>query len=75
MKSFRILVNILDVGTGSNDAAEIKIEIKGFLRLRKARAVTQLQVLLVPFAPALSGYWERCVGGLFGHDDYTECLI
>ncbi len=27
------LINILDVGTDSNDAAEIKIEIKGFLQL------------------------------------------
>ena len=53
------LINILDVGTGSNDAAEIKIEIKGFLQLKKPRAVTQLQDLLKPFAPALSGYWER----------------
>jgi len=68
------LINILDVGTGSNDAAEIKIEIKGFLQLKNSRAVTRLQDLLKPFAPALSGYWERCVGGLFGHEAYTECL-
>ena len=68
------LINILDVGTGSNDAAEIKIEIKGFLQLQNSRAVTRLQDLLKPFAPALSGYWERCVGGLFGHEAYTECL-
>jgi hypothetical protein len=68
------LINILDVGTGSNDAAEIKIEIKGFLQLQNSRAVTRLQDLLKPFAPALSGYWERCVGGLFGHAGYTECL-
>ena len=53
------LINILDVGTGSNDAAEIKIEIKGFLQLKNSRAVTRLQDLLKPFAPALSGYWER----------------
>ena len=68
------LINILDFGTGSNDAAEIKIEIKGFLQLQNSRAVTRLQDLLKPFAPALSGYWERCVGGLFGHEAYTECL-
>ncbi len=67
-------MNIIDVGTDSNDAAEIKIEIKGFLQLSKPRAVTQLQALLVSFAPALSGYWERCVGCLFGHAGYTECL-
>ena len=68
------LINILDIGTGSNDAAEIKIEIKGFLQLQNSRAATRLQDLLKPFAPALSGYWERCVGGLFGHAGYTECL-
>jgi hypothetical protein len=71
------LINILDVGrlgTDSNGAAEIKIEFQGYLQLRTPRAVTRLQDLLKPFAPALSGYWERCVGGLFGHDGYTECL-
>ncbi len=36
--------------------------------------MTALQKLLSPFAPALSGCWERCVGGLFGHAGYTECL-
>jgi hypothetical protein len=59
------LINILDVGTDSNDAAEIKIELQCYLQLKQARAVTGLQDLLKPFAPALSGYWERCVGGLF----------
>jgi hypothetical protein len=68
------LINILDVGTGSNDAAEIKIEFQGYLQLKTPRKVNQLQALLKPFAPALSGYWERCVGGLFGHAGYTECL-
>ena len=68
------LINILDVGADSMDAAKIKIEIRGFLQLRKPRAVTALQKLLSPFAPDLSGCWERCMGGLFGHDDYTECL-
>ena len=50
------LFNILDIGTGptgSNDAADIKIEIKGFLQLKKPRAVTRLQDLLKPFAPAI----------------------
>jgi hypothetical protein len=68
------LINILDVGTGFNDAAEIKIEFQGYLQLKTPRKVKQLQDLLKPFAPALSGYWERCVGGLFGHEAYTECL-
>jgi hypothetical protein len=68
------LINILDVGAVSSDAVKIKIEIRGFLQLRKPRAVTALQKLLSPFAPALSGCWERCVGGLFGHAGYTECL-
>ena len=68
------LINILDVGTDSKDAAEIKIELQGYLQLKQARAVTGLQDLLKPFAPALYGYWERCVGGLFGHAGYTECL-
>jgi hypothetical protein len=60
----------------SSDAVKINIEIRGFLQLRKSRAVTALQKLLSesPFAPALSGCWERCVGGLFGHAGYTECL-
>ncbi len=68
------LINILDVGADSSDAVKIKIEIQGFLQLRKPRAVTALQKLPSPFAPALSGCWERCVGGLFGHAGYTECL-
>jgi hypothetical protein len=68
------LINILDVGTGYNDAAEIKIEFQGYLQLKTPRKVNQLQALLKPFAPALSGYWERCVGGLFGHAGYSECL-
>jgi hypothetical protein len=68
------LINILDVGAVSSDAVKIKIEIRGFLQLRKPRAVTALQKLLSPFAPALSGCWERCVGGLSGHAGYTECL-
>ena len=68
------LINILDVGTDSKDAAKIKIELQGYLQLKQARAVTGLQDLLKPFAPALSGDWERCVGGLFGHEAYTECL-
>ena len=68
------LINILDVGADSSDAVKIKIEIRGFLQLSKPRAVTALQKLLSPFAPALSGCWERCVGGLFGHSGYTECL-
>ena len=68
------LINILDVGAVCSDAVKIKIEIRGFLQLRKATAVTALQKLLSPFAPALSGCWERCVGGLFGHAGYTECL-
>ncbi len=67
------LINILDVGADSNDAVKIKIEIRGFLQLRKPRAVTALQNLLPPFAPDLSGCWERCVGGLFEHVFYTEC--
>ena len=61
------LINILDVGADFHDAVKIKIEIQGFLQLRKPRAVTVLQKLPSPFAPALSGCWERCVGGLFGH--------
>ena len=68
------LINILDVGAVSSDAVKIKIEIRGFLQLRKPRAVTALQKLLSPFAPTLYGCWERCVGGLFGHAGYTECL-
>jgi hypothetical protein len=71
------LINILDVGglgAVCSDAVKIKIEIRGFLQLRKPTAVTALQKLLSPFAPALSGCWERCVGGLFGHAGYTECL-
>ncbi len=42
------LINILDVGVDSNDAVKIKIEIRGFLQLRKPRAVTALQNLLPP---------------------------
>jgi hypothetical protein len=68
------LINILDVGADSSDAVKIEIEIRGFLQLRTATAVTALQKLLSPFAHALSGCWERCVGGLFGHAGYTECL-
>ena len=68
------LINVLDVGADSSDAVKIKIEILGFLQLRKPRAATELHKLLSPFAPALSGCWERCVGGLFGHAGYTECL-
>jgi hypothetical protein len=68
------LMNILDVGADSNDAVKIKIETQCFLQLRKPRAVTAPEKLLSPFAPALSGCWERCVGGLFGHAGYAECL-
>ena len=52
----------------------MKVEIRGFLQLQKPTKLTALQKLLSPFAPALSGCWERCVGGLFGHAGYTECL-
>ena len=58
----------------SSNAVKIKIEIWGFLQLCTAMAVTAIQKLLSPFAHALSGCWERCVGGLFGHADYTKCL-
>ncbi len=68
------LINILDVEADSNHAVKIKIEIQGFLQLRKPRAVTAHQKLLSPLAPALSGCWELCVGGLFGHAGYSECL-
>jgi hypothetical protein len=34
------LINILDVGADFSDAVKIKIEIRGFLQLRKSRAVT-----------------------------------
>ena len=68
------LINILDFEKDSNVAAGIKIEFQGYLQLKTPRKVNQLQALLKPFAPALSGYWERCVGGLFGHAGYTECL-
>ena len=37
------LINILDVGADSSDAVKMKIEIRGFLQLRKPRAVTALQ--------------------------------
>jgi hypothetical protein len=68
------LINILDVGADSSISAKTKIEIWGFLQLRKLRAVTALQKMLSPFDPVLSGCRERCVGGLFGHAGYTECL-
>ena len=67
------LVNILDFGANTNDV-KVKVEIRGFLQLQKPTKLTALQKLLSPFAPDLSGCWERCMGGLFGHDDYTECL-
>jgi hypothetical protein len=70
------LVNILDFGADTNDVKVnlVKVEIRGFLQLQKPTKLTALQKLLSPFAPALSGCWERCVGGLFGHAGYTECL-
>ena len=70
------LINILDIGPiiGEDPDGKIKIEIHEFLQLRKPRAVTALHKLLEPFVPDFSGYWERCVGGLFGHAGYTECL-
>jgi len=68
------LVNILDVGAEKIDAVKMKVEIRGFLQLQKPTKLTALQKLLSPLAPALSGCWERCVGGLFGHARYTECL-
>jgi hypothetical protein len=68
------LVNILDVGAEKIDAVKMKVEIRGFLQLQKPTKLTALQKLLSPLAPALSGCWERCVGGLFGHAGYTECL-
>ena len=37
------LITILDVGAVSSDAVKIKIEMRGFLQLRKPRAVTALQ--------------------------------
>ena len=67
------LVNILDFGANTNDV-KVKVEIQGFLQLQKPTKLTALQKLLSPFAPDLFGCWERCMGGLFGHDDYTECL-
>ena len=70
------LVNILDFGADTNDVKVnlVKVEIRGFLQLQKPTKLTALQKLLSPFAPALSGCWERCVGGLFGHAGHTECL-
>jgi hypothetical protein len=68
------LVNILDFGADTNDV-KVKAEIRGFLQLQKPTKLTAFQKLLFPFAPALSGCWERCVGGLFGHAGYAECLL
>ncbi len=70
---FYNLINILDSGADSNDAVKINIEFRGFLQRRRPRAVTALQISLSPFAPDLSGYWERCVGGLFGNKEYETC--
>ncbi len=39
---FCSLINILGVGADSNDAVKIKIETRGFLQLRKPRAITAL---------------------------------
>jgi hypothetical protein len=68
------LINLLDFGTDTNDAVNVKVEIRGFLQLQKPIEVTALKKLLSPFAPDLFGCWERCVGGMFGHAGYTECL-
>ncbi len=61
------LINILDSGADSNDAVKINIEFRGILQFRKPRAVTPIRKLHSLFAPDLSGYWERCSGGLFGN--------
>ncbi len=48
---------------------------------KKPTKVTALQKLISLVAPHLSGDWELCdswtdgcLGGLFGHAGYTECL-
>jgi hypothetical protein len=56
------LVNILHAGPA---ATQVKIQIQGFLQLRKATTLTALKKLMsAPVYAFLSGEWARCEGGL-----------
>ena len=68
------LVNILHAGPAAA-ATEIKIQIRGFLQMGKNTMASALIKLFdcCRVSAFLSGKWERCVGGLYGNQEYEDC--
>jgi hypothetical protein len=68
------LVNILHAGPAAA-ATKIKIQIRGFLQLKKNTVATALEKLLkcFPVSTFLSGKWERCKGGMYANEEYESC--
>ncbi len=74
---FSNFVNILDLIPAAA-ATEVKIQIRCFLQMKQAVAITVLEKLLP--LPAVSnflrGKWDRCgVGGLYVHQAFAQCLL
>ena len=68
------LVHILHAGPAAA-ATEIKIQIRGFLQMGKNTMASALVKLFdcCRVSAFLSGKWERCVGGLYGNQEYENC--
>jgi hypothetical protein len=74
---FYNLVNILDFGADNNVTVKVKSRNSGFpaaSEANKSNCTSKNPSLYAPHLSNLSGDWERCVGDLFGHAGYTECL-
>jgi hypothetical protein len=69
-----MMINILHAGPAAA-ATKIKIQIRGFLQLGQATALTALEKLVkcCRVSAFLSGKWERCDGGLYGNEEYETC--
>ena len=67
------LTSLLACSLDENDASKVQIRIRAFLQ-SKHTAVTALKKLLPESGGFVSGSWERCEGGLSGHELYQECV-
>jgi hypothetical protein len=65
---FGNLVNTLHAGPA---ATQVKIQIQGFLQMRKATALTALIKMLS--SPVSELEWARCEGCLCGDEEYKAC--
>ena len=67
------LTSLLACSLDENDDSKVQIRIRAFLQ-SKHTAVTALKKLLPESGGFVSSSWERCEGGLSGHELYQECV-